>query len=244
MKKISVVTICYNSASCIERTIQSVIKQTYQDVEYIIIDGKSTDNTLAIVERYRMPNMVIISEHDQGPFDAMNKGLEIATGEWVIFMNSGDYFANEYVLSDVFAKRYDDYDVLHGYIYRNFISSETLWKDIPFYDLNKKYKGMNICHQSIFTRTSVAKKMKFDTSYRMSADYDMMMRIFTSSGKFKQLEIPIAVYDTTGMSNVNRLKTFEEECRICKLSKLSMIYWFYKLKITVGVFLNNLKYRK
>ena len=101
--KVSVITICFNAEKDIQRTIESVVNQTFEDFEYIIIDGKSSDETLAIVERYKSKIQQVISEPDDGIYDAMNKGVRLANGEWLIFMNAGDCFADYEVLEKVFA---------------------------------------------------------------------------------------------------------------------------------------------
>ena len=113
-QKITVVTVCYNAVKEIEKTIQSVISQTYDNVEYIIVDGGSTDGTLDIIRKYSSRITRWVSEPDKGIFDAMNKSAHMATGEYINFMNAGDLFFDEKVLSDIFAGRSYDEDVLYG----------------------------------------------------------------------------------------------------------------------------------
>ena len=100
--KISVITVCYNAVDVIERTILSVINQTYCNIEYIIVDGNSTDGTMDIINKYRDRISIVVSEPDNGVYDAMNKGIGLATGEWLNFMNAGDSFSNESIIEDVF----------------------------------------------------------------------------------------------------------------------------------------------
>lgn len=102
--KVSVITVCYNAASEIERTIKSVVNQTYLNVEYLIIDGASKDGTLEVVKRYSDKINLVISEPDKGIYDAMNKGISHASGEWVVLMNAGDVFASDTVLEEIFSK--------------------------------------------------------------------------------------------------------------------------------------------
>lgn len=109
MAKISIITICYNVESSIERTILSVVNQTFKDYEYIIVDGASKDNTLEVVNKYKEKIDIIISEPDRGVYDAMNKGIKMASGEWLIMMNAGDYFADNNVLEKVFNRQIPDH---------------------------------------------------------------------------------------------------------------------------------------
>ena len=112
---ISVVTVCYNAADTIEKTMLSVLNQTYHDIEYIIIDGGSTDGTVEIIRKYADRIAYWVSEPDKGIYDAMNKGIKVATGEWINFMNAGDEFVDANVLDKLFfAKTVANVDVIYG----------------------------------------------------------------------------------------------------------------------------------
>lgn len=117
--KISVVTVCYNAADTIEKTMLSVLNQTYHDIEYIIIDGGSTDGTVEIIRKYADRIAYWVSEPDKGIYDAMNKGIKVATGEWINFMNAGDSFVNSNVL-DRLMNFHKDGLILYGNIIRIF----------------------------------------------------------------------------------------------------------------------------
>ena len=214
---ITVVTVVYNDVKHIEDTILSVVNQTYPDIEYIIIDGGSTDGTVDIIRLYVDKIVNWISEPDQGVFDAMNKALKKATGDYIIFMNAGDSFADIDIVEKVvdYMKENDASDVYYGDVYRGNKRVDCIWKDIPFYLSKKKIRGMNICHQSIFVKLLIAKKYYFDTSYKFAADYNMMMQIFKDGGRFQYMPLTITVYDTTGIPMVNWQQTFKEEARIC-----------------------------
>ena len=156
---ISVITVCYNAASCIEKTILSVINQTYSNIEYIIIDGGSTDGTIDIVNKYKDRISVIVSEKDKGIYDAMNKGVTYATGEWVNFMNAGDTFYNSNVVTELFKDNIEEkYTVVFGDT--NVI---TQYKEIFVnYGYKKMHKYMPSCHQSIFCRRNILMKYPFE----------------------------------------------------------------------------------
>lgn len=176
--KITVVTVCYNSQDTIEKTIKSVLNQSYRDVEYIIVDGASTDNTMVIVDRYIDNGIKVISEKDNGLYDAMNKATSYATGEFILYMNSGDIFVDNNVIEDIVPHLTDEVDMLYGGTIR--IKPEG--------EIVEKYHGKNIvlklllqgkmmCHQSMFTRTSVMREYGFDMMYSITADYDFVARI-------------------------------------------------------------------
>lgn len=223
--KITVITVCFNATNTLERTIQSIKEQTYWDIEYIIIDGKSTDTTINIIKQYEKYVTHWISEPDKGVFDAMNKGLSLATGDYVIFMNAGDYFADANTIENVASYIVNnEVDVYHGDIYRDIKSQDHIWKSTPFYLNKRKIKGMNICHQAIFTKTSTAQKYYFDTSFKVAADYNMMMQIYKDGGSFKHIPLNIAIYDTNGISATNWKQTFLEEARICGYENSLLAY--------------------
>lgn len=199
--KISVVTVCYNAVDFIEKTILSVINQTYQNVEYIIIDGSSTDGTIDIINKYRDKISYFVSENDKGIYDAMNKGLHYATGEWVNFMNAGDVFFD----CDVISKVVGDIDINSDVVFGDVAVTidGVLYKEnaTPFYDHLPLHHSMGFNHQSTFVRTNVAKDLKFDLTYKLASDYNMIITIYRQGGIFQQIHnTVIAVYDTDGVS--------------------------------------------
>ncbi len=162
--KLSVITVCYNAEKTIENTILSILNQTYHNYEYIVVDGKSTDGTNQIIKRYlsafhkRKINVKYISESDNGIYDAMNKGIEMAEGEWIAFMNADDSYYDKEVLSKVFEEPYDGYDVLYGST--NYITEEEEKIDSPL-PLDVLSGQMAFAHQSAFVRTSIMKSKNF-----------------------------------------------------------------------------------
>lgn len=148
--KISVVTVCYNAADTIEKTMLSVLNQTYHDIEYIIIDGGSTDGTVEIIRKYADRIAYWVSEPDKGIYDAMNKGIKVATGEWINFMNAGDSLFSRDTLQQ-FIESYPHMDVVYGYAMYMTQGRSFRFKNSPMSEIEKK---MPFCHQAVFTLNS------------------------------------------------------------------------------------------
>lgn len=215
MDKISIVTISYNCAKSIERTILSVINLDYVNKEYIIIDGASTDNTLSIIEKYKDKIDVFVSEPDKGIYDAMNKGILKATGEWIIFMNAGDCFHSKTAASELMTKVENDTIIAHGDIIRVF--SHYRYR-VPQCQIEEMKTRMAVKHQATFTRVSYHKLNLFDVSFRSSGDYDFFYKAyFRDNVKFQHIPVVVADFDSyTGISNINFRKSFREDLRIWK----------------------------
>ena len=200
--KVTVVTVCYNAVNIIEKTILSVINQTYSNIEYIIIDGDSKDGTQDIIRKYSDRISYFISEPDKGIFDAMNKGLNVATGDYINFMNAGDLFFDSHVLTTLFAeKTYNEND---GFIFGLSVTPDGIvHKYVPFMENPNRYKGMGICHQSLFVKTELAQKYKFSLRYPVSADYGMIYSIYKDGYKYVKYDFPICIYEGGGFSERN-----------------------------------------
>jgi len=214
---LSVVTIVYNSVKDIERTILSVINQTYQNIEYIIVDGLSTDGTLEIIHKYKNRIARIISEKDEGIYDAMNKGLAAAKGDYVIFMNSGDEFFDPATVAAVFSSA-DDADIYYG---------ETEMIDANGRNLGqrrhkapKKFNwrsfkyGMSVSHQAIYIKRSLAEP--YDRQYELSADIDWILRIAKKAKTIVNVNRYVAKYLVGGMSKKKHRQSLVERFRIMK----------------------------
>lgn len=232
-KKLTIITVCYNASDVIEKTILSVLSQNKNLFEYLIIDGKSTDSTLNICKKYS-EYLSIYSEKDNGIFDAMNKGIKLAKGEWIIFMNAGDLFYNENVLNNVFNQKFSD---KIGFIFGDtYLNNSTKQKMTPFVFNKRKLSSMGICHQSIFVRTKLAQNNLFDLNYKVAADYNMIRKIYEAGWGYLYINTPISIFDTTGYSSQNRIRQLDEVAMICGQTQ-SITYHFqrfylkFKLKI-------------
>ena len=195
--KITVITVTYNAEKYLRQTIESVINQTYGNIEYIIIDGGSTDGTADIIREYEEHISYWISEPDDGIYDAMNKGIEAASGDWINFMNAGDSFYNQNVLENInFIST--EYDLIAG---RELIKQENgSFVEFEMLGLDFVNKG-NFCrHQALFIRSSLMKKYKYDTQFRIGADYDFMLKCYMNGYKFKFIDEIVDVFIDGGVS--------------------------------------------
>ncbi len=203
---ISIVTVVFNGEIGIRGTIESCINQNFNSYEYIIIDGNSTDSTLSIVEEYKEYVSGILSEPDNGIYYAMNKGINLARGEWIIFMNCGDTFIDFNVLSKIsaFCKELDNnVDVIYGNTVFKFPNYSVLQKP---YSLRSLKRIMAFCHQSTFVRTQIVKEEPFDLRFRFAADFEMMHRLYNEKKIFKYLDIPISIFDQTDGTTIRNYK--------------------------------------
>lgn len=240
---ISVITVCYNVVSTIEDTILSVINQTYSNIEYIIIDGGSTDGTVDIIKKYSSKISYWISEPDKGIYDAMNKGVYKAKGTWIQFLNSGDVFFNAHVIEDVIKKIYGNgvlKDIIYGDIICKFNFGKLLLK--PSSLENFKYY-FPISHPAIFVKKYIFKKYSFDITYHISADYELFYRLFNDGKSFQYINIPIVIFDAmAGISSTNPILLYKENFRIHSYTSIGKYYIgivFFKIRI-LGSFLMNL----
>ena len=215
--KISIITIVYNNVRDIEYTLLSVINQTYPHIEYIVIDGASTDGTLEVINTYRGSIDVLVSEKDKGIYDAMNKGLERATGDYVLFLNSGDELYDNSTLQCIVEKGMHA-DIIYGETKlvdeeRNIIGTRRHRAPASFDWKSFKY-GMNICHQAIYVKRSIAPT--YDTSYQLSADIDWVIRAAKKAKSTKNVNTYVARYLVGGMSQKRHKQSLKERYEIFK----------------------------
>ncbi len=206
-KIISVVTVVFNGASQIEKTIQSIINQKYKKIQYIIIDGGSTDKTIEIIEKYKDKIDVFISESDNGIYDAMNKALPFCKGDWINYMNVGDTFFSNNTLESLFRNNIFKSDIIYGN--HQVIYPKLLINKYPN-ALKNIWKGMPMQHQSIFIHRSVFDNKTFNTYYKYAADYDLIYYCFNSCYKFQYVNEIISQVSANGFSESNSISTYLE----------------------------------
>lgn len=223
---ISVVTICYNAKNDLEKTILSVLSQTYQDIEYIIIDGGSTDGTVDIIHKYSERLFYWISEPDKGIYDAMNKGMDRATGSWINFMNAGDTFCDNEVIKNIFGYNdLSDYSVIYGDCY---VSKLNQLQYLKASSMKKVHVQMPFCHQSSFIRKI---RLRFSIDLKIAADYQMIYEYYRMNGisSFLYISKPISVFDATGISTTNN-NLLQKEYGIVYKRTRNAYYYIYLCK--------------
>ena len=218
--KFSIITVTYNAGKVLEDTIQSVVFQTYRNVEYIIVDGGSTDNTLDVVHKYQERICKVISEPDKGLYDAMNKGIRMATGDYLCFLNAGDELhENETLQKIVYTLKGKELpDVIYGetaivdeeghFLHMRRLSTpEHLhWKSFK--------EGMLVCHQAFFARRELGLANPYDLRYRFSADFDWCIRIMKQSKNLHNTHLTLIDYLNEGMTTQNHKASLKERFRI------------------------------
>ena len=201
MKKLSIITICYNIKDEIERTCESIINQTDQDFEWIVVDGGSTDGTIDILNKYKHRMDVFISEPDKGIYNAMNKGIKLSTGTYLNFMNGGDKFIQNDVLEKIFKNKDYDADILYGNMCR--FKKKKIIKRIYSKPINKKYfYNSCISHQSSFIKRDLFDKYGlYNENYRIVSDWEKWIVFAINNCKFQHLDLFVAIFDTNGISS-------------------------------------------
>ena len=220
--KVSIITVCYNSCSSIEKTINSVLSQSYNNIEYIIIDGKSTDGTLNIIKKYIDNIDIVISEPDNGIYDAMNKGIKQSTGEWLMFMNSGDTYINHNSLNDFINNLNEEIRILRGNIIRVYPKFKTESTGIT-----KQNPGiMDMFNGTFHHQASLIQKTLFDefgyysTQYRLMSDWKFFFDcVILHKQQTKYVDFPVAYFAMDGASTVNTTRYREEQ-----LDYLTQVY--------------------
>lgn len=252
MIKFSIITCTYNAASVVKRTLDSVLQQSWAQIEHIIVDGASKDNTMQLVDDYIKKNeeeetaheIVVVSERDRGLYDAMNKGLSRATGDYVVFINAGDVFPDDHTLENISndvnersdgklpAVLYGDTNIVddRGILLhpRRLSPPDNLtWRSFRH--------GMLVCHQAFYARADLAKQEPYDLRYRFSADVDWCIRIMKRAERehLQLLRLPEVVVDYLdgGMTDKNHRASLMERFHVMSrhyglVSTLAMHAWF------------------
>lgn len=246
--KISIVTITYNAEAVLQRTLDSVSSQTYRDIEHLIIDGASKDGTMDLVSRYKVRDLPYevraVSEPDKGIYDAMNKGLRLATGEYIVFLNAGDTLHDEKTLDMVASSLqpaansqqpaviYGDTNIVddegHFLRKRHFSVPDNLtWRSFK--------QGMLVCHQAFYARLDIARDIPYDLQYRHSADVDWCIRVMKEAERrhlpLVRVQGVVADFLDGGDSSKNHRASLRERFHVMRrhyglLTTCLMHVWF------------------
>ena len=240
--KISIITVTYNAASVLKRTLDSVKAQSWQQIEHLIIDGASKDETISMAETYKAQcpyEVVILSEPDKGLYDAMNKGLQLATGDYLVFLNAGDTLHAADTLETIVRLAQPLPGVLYGDTaitdeQGNFLHLRRLrppkklsWKSFR--------QGMLVCHQAFYALTDIAKNLPYDPRYRYSADVDWCIRVMKEAQK-RQLPLVntqaiLADYQEEGQTTIHHRDSLKERFDVMRrhyglFTTVIMHVWF------------------
>jgi glycosyltransferase len=240
--KISIITVVYNNEATIRQALESVLNQSYSNIEYVIIDGKSKDNTVSIIEEYKNKLGYFISEPDKGLYDAMNKGIQAATGDVIGILNSDDLYQDSNVLSDVINQFNSDIDL--DIVYGNlvYVKKEEVdlvvrnWKSKDYYA--KFFDDGNVPpHPSLFLKKEVYQKAGlFDLEYKLAADYEFMFRVFKKfnfkSKYINRLIVKMRLGGETNKSIQNIINQNKEILKAWKQNGLNPPLLLMPLRIT------------
>ncbi len=242
--KVSIITVVYNAAEGLDKTLTNIASIHYANKEVIVIDGASTDGTMEVIQKHLIDINILVSEPDSGLYDAMNKGLSIATGEYVWFINAADRIFDEYTLEDMFAGHEKLSDIYYGETLVTSTDGEVLGlrrKKLPqrlsWLSLRK---GMVVCHQSILVRRKLAPK--YDLSYRYSADVKWVIESLKRAKSIRNTKQILSVFEDGGISTKYRKESLKERFRIMVEYYGYVTTLFYHAIFALAVFTP--KYRK
>lgn len=239
--KISIITVVYNNERTIKDALESVLEQSYRDIEYVIIDGKSKDNTVTIIEEYKDKLGYFISEKDNGLYDAMNKGIQAATGDVIGILNSDDLYQDFDVIADVMEQFNNDstLDILYGNLV--YVKSDDVnkivrnWKCKPYYD--RFFENGNVPpHPALFVKKSVYDKVGlFNLDYKLAADYELMLRMLKKHDfKIKYIDrliVKMRLGGATNQSYKNIINQNKEIVRSWKDNSLKAPFYLMPVRI-------------
>jgi len=243
--KISIITVSFQSGATIEQTIQSVLSQTYSNIEYLIIDGASKDNTLQIIEKYKNRISHIVSEPDKGIYNAMNKGIKLATGEIIGILNSDDFFCNNQIIENVVnAFSIQQIDALYGDV--QFIDPIQPQKITRYYS-SKRFKpfmfkyGFMPAHPSFYAKRELFEKYGlYKEDYKIASDYELLIRfLYVNKIKTTYLNFPFVTMQMGGVSTKSFRSNIilnQEIVRGCKENNLYTNLFFVYLKYFIKIF--------
>ena len=212
---VSIVIISLNTKKKFIRSLNSAYSQNYKKKEIIVIDGLSKDGTDELIKKNKKKINKLITEKDKGIYDAMNKGIKYANGDWIVFLNSGDIFYKNNIVKKVFSSKSFKNNLNQDIIYGNSI---IINKQLKYYvnskNINTQSIHMPFCHQSSFVKSRLLKKNKFDLQYKICADFNFFINMYKSKKKFKRLDDIFCIVEGGGLSDKSRFRVFNENLKI------------------------------
>ncbi|MDR1561563.1 MAG: glycosyltransferase [Dysgonamonadaceae bacterium] len=241
---ITIITVVYNDKFNLEKTLLSVIGQSYENIEYIVIDGGSTDGSPDLIKKYAAHLASWISEKDAGIYNAMNKGIGMASGEWVCFLNSGDVFVDSEVVGKVVASIHpfpEKPDIVYGNILVQ-KPDGTLKEAVAKEPCN--IHRMYFCHQSAFVRLPLLQKWNFDEKHPMSADLKFFKQCYYDKRIFRHLNFPVVIYDKSGISNTERICGLYDNIAVIRDTDKGFKKYLFLIRLYFVIFWRKLNGKK
>ena len=238
--KVTIITVVFNAVGEIETTLKSIFEQDYISKEVIIIDGGSTDGTLEIISKFKHKIDYFTTAKDDGIYDAMNKGIKVARGDWICFMNSGDLFASTDVLKDIFFQKKIDAEILVGDC---IVDYKSFTKHVKVKKTRSLDYGMTFCHQSVFVKTRLYQKKYFDLRFKIASDFNFFFWCCTTGIGFKTYDFPFSRVSVQGVSDKMRARVLLENRQIVREHSRSnmKVELFYFLNIARVLLVNFIK---
>ncbi len=238
--QLSIVTVTYNCEETIGETIESLLEQTYDNFEFVVIDGNSKDNTLNEIkkneERINKSNISfkILSEKDNGIYDAMNKSLKLVDGKWILFLNSGDLLANKYVVENIVSNLDDTNDIIYGDTLISYCENRI--KLLKPYNLKNLKKRMCFIHQSTLIKKSLLCKNQFDPKLRLVSDWKFFLECYLEKKSFKYVPITISKFALDGVSALNGDLVSKEIMSVLKEKEMLNVklYLYHGMKVIIN----------
>ena len=230
--KVSIITVSFNSAKTIADTIESALSQDFPEIEYIIVDGNSSDDTLKIIRRYENRISKWISEKDQGMYDAMNKGVIHSKGAWVNFMNAGDVFYSEKIIENIYS---DNNSFSSDFIYGDCLveySNKVVFRKAR--KLSSIWKGMVFSHQSLFVKSEVIRARPFRTDIGTASDFEFIYVGYKKNSSFKYIDQIFSKVTSNGVSDRYRtqsLRTCRQIVAEHDASVILILYYFWRINL-------------
>lgn len=215
---LSIITVCFRAKTQLQATMKNILSQTWTDFEYLVIDGGSDDGTkeflvesMPLFTAKKVP-FRFLSEPDKGIYDAMNKGTRLAKGRWLLFLNAGDFFADNHTLEQIFTD-IPNAQIIYGDTLCSYQEHQKLYPALPLEYLTRE---MAFCHQSVFVRRELLLEHPYNTTYKVCADHEFFLSMYLQHKAFTYRRIPVSIYEISGYSDKNQMIAHKEQHRMQK----------------------------